>query len=83
LSCNHTDNADTNAGCVIEKRTKEFIRTEAFSKEKTVRNTTSRKNKKVVESSSSGFGEDVSLELVQANLVDALNKKSTFAAKPL
>jgi putative transposase len=74
--CQHTANADDNAAVVIKNRGKEYIRSDAFSKEKNCSKISARKNNKAKELSSSGVGEDVSLAS-QATFVDALHSIST------
>jgi putative transposase len=70
VKCGHTANADDNAAKVLKKRGIKHIRSDAFSKEKTVRKI-STKRKKANEHASSGVGETVSLAS-QAIFYDAL-----------
>lgn len=70
VTCGHTANADDNAARVLKKRGIQHIRSDAFSKEKTVRKIRARR-KKVHEQASSGVGETVSLAS-QAIFDDAL-----------
>jgi putative transposase len=77
IQCNHTANADKNAGCIIKKRTKDVIRSESFSKEKTSRKTSFRKKNTVEESPSSGCGDKVRLGIIQANVVEAPKTRLT------
>lgn len=77
IKCNHTANADENAGCIIKKRTKDVIRSESFSKEKTARKASIRKKNTVEESPSSGCGDKVRLGVIQANVVEAPKTRLT------
>lgn len=72
LACKNKMNADENAAVVVKKRGISLIRTEAFSKEKTVR-TVKVRRKKAHELASSGSGDTVSLAHLQAAVVDAPN----------
>ena len=78
LNCGFAANADDNASEVIKGRGQKHVRSEAFSKEKTVRKISARRNK-ARELASSGSGDVVSLENFQAAIDDALNSKSTFS----
>jgi len=74
VSCGHTENADDNAAKVLKKRGIKHIRSEAFSKEKTVRKISAKRKSKAQEQASLGSGEKLSLA-VQVIFDDALNTK--------
>jgi putative transposase len=59
--CGHTANADDNAALNIKRQGITLIRSDAFSKEKTVRAVSIRKEKKAQELASSGDGDNVRL----------------------
>ena len=82
LSCHNEMNADDNASIVIKTRGIKHIRTEAFSKEKTVRKISARKTKsnKAHELASSGSGDNVSLVILQATVDEALNQRLTASS---
>lgn len=82
LSCGYKANADHNAGMNIKKRTITLIKSEAFSIEKTVRKV-AHKRKKAHELASTGCGDNVSLERVQATVDEALKTKKTTDGSPL
>lgn len=82
VACGHTMNADHNAGINIKNRTISHIRSEAFSIEKTGKKV-ALKRKKAQEQASSGCGDNVSLELVQATVNEALKSKKTTTGSPL
>jgi len=79
VACGHAENADDNAAKVIKKRGIKLIRSDAFSKEKTVRKASLRRKKssEAHELSSSGSGEDVRLAFGRATVDDALNSELT------
>jgi putative transposase len=72
--CHHTENADDNAAKALKKRGIQHIRSETFSKEKTVRGISTRRKTKVHEPASLGSGESISLAQ-QAIFGDALKTK--------
>jgi hypothetical protein len=74
----HTD-ADDNAALNIKRRGITLIRSDAFSKEKTVRAVSIRKEKKAQELASSGDGDNVRLALGRATVDDVLNSESISA----
>lgn len=82
MACGHTDNADNNASQVLKKRGIRYVRSDAFSKEKTARKISARrKTKKAVtvhELASSGSGDNVSLAVKRATVDEALNSRSTL-----
>jgi putative transposase len=77
--CGHTANADDNAALNIKRRGITLIRSDAFSKEKTVRAVSIRKEKKAQELASSGDGDNVRLALGRATVDDVLNSESISA----
>jgi len=78
LGCGYTANADDNAACVIKQRGITYVRSEAFSIEKTLRVIKVRRKKtnKAQELASSGSGDCVSPG-IQAVISDALNSRRT------
>ena len=78
LSCSHTENADINAAKVLKQRGLQHIRSEAFTKVKTIRKTSARR---IVarEKASIGCGDNVRLSFEKATVDDALNIRSTAA----
>jgi len=76
LKCGSEKNADDNASSVLKKRGIVYIRSEAFSKEKTKRKISARR-KQGQELASSGSGENVSRLISDATIVDTLNSRST------
>jgi putative transposase len=77
--CQQEMNADDNALIVLKKRGLKHIRSEAFSKEKTVRKISARKNTKAHELAPSGCGEDIRLAS-QATFCDSLNSLSMISS---
>jgi putative transposase len=81
LSCKQEMNADDNASAVIKARGFKHVRTEAFSKEKTVRKISARKknSSEAHELASLGSGDNVSLVFLQATVDEALNQRLTIS----
>jgi len=76
VACGHHANADDNAAQIVKKRGIKHIRSDAFSKEKTVRKIHAKRKTKAQELASSGSGESLSL-VSQAVFNDAPNSQQT------
>ena len=78
LNCFHAENADINAAKVLKQRGLQHIRSEVFTKVKTIRKTSARR---IVarEKASIGCGDNVRLSFEKATVDDALNIRSTAA----